>query len=85
MLFRSAASLAIGALALAPSNPSILYVGTGEANLGADCFFGVGLYRIDNADGNPVLNGPFNPTPLTDVIGAKTFTGRSISKILVEL
>ncbi|MFI5371949.1 MAG: WD40/YVTN/BNR-like repeat-containing protein, partial [Candidatus Eisenbacteria bacterium] len=83
-IFDSAASLAIGALALAPTDPTILYVGTGEANLSADSFFGVGLYRIDNADTAPVLNGPFNPTPTGDVIGAKTFTGRSISKILVD-
>src|SRR5580765_7766947 len=31
-IFDTAQSLAIGALALAPSNPTILYVGTGEAN-----------------------------------------------------
>ncbi|MEO5989133.1 MAG: hypothetical protein ABIU54_04200, partial [Candidatus Eisenbacteria bacterium] len=83
-LMDNASSLAIGALALAPTNPSILYVGTGEMNLSADSFFGVGLYRIDNADTSPVLNGPFNPTPTGDVIGTKTFTGRSISKILVD-
>lgn len=83
-LMDNAASLAIGALALAPSNPSILYVGTGEMNLSADSFFGVGLYRIDNADTSPTLVGPFNPTPTGDVIGAKTFTGRGISKILVD-
>src|SRR5205085_4722694 len=58
--------------------------GTGEANQSADSFFGVGLYRIDNADTAPVLNGPFNPTPTTDIIGAKTFTGRAISRILVD-
>lgn len=83
-IFDSAASLAIGSLALAPTNPSILYVGTGEANLSADSYFGVGLYRIDSADTAPVLNGPFNPVPTTDVIGAHTFTGRSISQILVD-
>ncbi|MFN8586625.1 MAG: hypothetical protein U0704_02400 [Candidatus Eisenbacteria bacterium] len=83
-IFDNAASLAIGSLALAPSDPSILYVGTGEANGSADSFFGVGLYRIDDAAGAAILNGPFNPTPTTDIIGAKTFTGRSISKILVD-
>jgi hypothetical protein len=83
-IFDGAASLAIGALALAPSDPTILYVGTGEANLSADSFFGVGLYRIDDAPGLATLAGPFNPTPTTDVIGAQTFTGRSISKILVD-
>lgn len=83
-LMDNAASLAIGALALAPSNPSILYVGTGEANFSADSFFGVGMYRIDNANTSPTLVGPFNPTPTTDIIGAKTFTGRAISQILVD-
>jgi hypothetical protein len=83
-IFDGAASLAVGALALAPSDPTILYVGTGEPNFAGDCYFGVGLYRIDNADTAPVLNGPFNPIPTTDVMGAHTFTGRAISKILVE-
>ena len=83
-LMDNAQSLAIGALALAPSDRTILYVGTGEMNLSADSFFGVGMYRIDNANTSPTLVGPFNPTPTTDVIGAKTFTGRSISKILVD-
>ncbi len=83
-IFDNAASLAIGALALAPSDPTILYVGTGEPNLSADSFFGVGLYRVDNADTAPTLVGPINPTPTNDVLGAKTFTGRSISAILVD-
>ncbi|HKQ58561.1 MAG TPA: T9SS type A sorting domain-containing protein [Candidatus Eisenbacteria bacterium] len=81
-IFDDAASLAIGALALAPSDPGILYVGTGEGNGSCDSFFGVGLYRIDAADTAPVLNGPFNPTPING--GAKTFTGRAISRILVD-
>src|SRR5262249_5900408 len=54
-IFDQAASLAIGALALAPSDPTILYVGTGEPNFSCDSFFGVGLYRINNADTAPVL------------------------------
>ena len=83
-LFDQQATLAIGALALAPSDRSILYVGTGEANGSADSYFGLGMYRIDQANGTPVVNGPFNPTPTTDVMGAKTFTGRSIGRILVD-
>ena len=46
-IFDNAQSLAIGALALAPSNPTTLYVGTGEFNACGDCFFGAGLYRIE--------------------------------------
>lgn len=83
-LFDQQATLAIGCLALAPSDRSILYVGTGEANGSADCYFGLGLYRIDAVNTSPVVSGPFNPIPTTDVIGAPTFTGRSISKILVD-
>ncbi|GAC1396534.1 MAG: hypothetical protein NVSMB56_11290 [Pyrinomonadaceae bacterium] len=94
-IFDNAQSLAIGALAIAPSNHSILYIGTGESNRCGDCFFGVGLYRIDNADTttgavadlvgpiNPsfsyVSNGAGNPTITTTVFG-----GRSISQIVVN-
>jgi Secretion system C-terminal sorting domain len=75
-IFDNAQSLAIGALALAPSSPTTLYVGTGEAALSQDSHFGVGLYRIDNADVSPTLVGPVNPGGI--------FTFRSISKILVH-
>jgi photosystem II stability/assembly factor-like uncharacterized protein len=37
--------LNVGALAIDPVNPDILYCGTGEANLSADSYGGVGLYR----------------------------------------
>src|SRR5438874_5371761 len=60
-IFDNAQSQAIGALALAPSNPTILYVGTGEFNGCGSCFFGVGLYRIDNADTTASLSDPINP------------------------
>jgi photosystem II stability/assembly factor-like uncharacterized protein len=83
-IFDSAASLAIGALALAPSNPEILYVGTGEPNLSADSFFGVGLYRIDNASTTANISGPFDPPVTTGIPGTNAFTGRAISEILVH-
>lgn len=40
--------LNVGALAIHPTNPKILYCGTGEANLSADSYAGVGLYRTLN-------------------------------------
>jgi photosystem II stability/assembly factor-like uncharacterized protein len=83
-IFDSADSLAIGALALAPSNPEILYVGTGEPSGSADSFFGVGLYRIDNASTAANLVGPINPLVTTGVAGTTAFTGRAISEILVH-
>lgn len=93
-IFDTAQSLAIGALALAPSNPHTLYVGTGEPNQSGDSFFGVGLYRVDNVDSTTsatplTLVGPINPTfTFTNTAGARVttnvFTGRAISKILVH-
>jgi photosystem II stability/assembly factor-like uncharacterized protein len=38
----------IGALALAPSNPSILYVGSGEADMRSDIAQGNGMYKSSN-------------------------------------
>src|SRR5262249_47220043 len=56
----TAQSRAIGSLAIPPSDHTILYVGTGEGNLSGDSYAGVGLYRIDGANGaTPVLHGPF--------------------------
>lgn len=46
--WRTGAPLEIGALAIDPSNSSILYCGTGEADLSADSYPGDGLYRSSN-------------------------------------
>jgi hypothetical protein len=83
-IFDTAQSLAIGALAVAPSSPSTLYVGTGEFNSCGDCFFGVGLYRIDNADTSATLVGPINPSQTIGSLTYNVFNGRSITKILVH-
>jgi len=83
-IFDNAQTMAIGALALAPSNPSILYVGTGEFNGCGDCFFGVGLYRIDSADTTATLTGPINPSETIGNLTYNVFNGRGITKILVH-
>src|SRR5260370_36152620 len=59
-IFDSAQSLEIGALALDTAKGS-LYVGTGEPGGAIDSFGGVGLYRIDHVNTNPVLVGPVTP------------------------
>lgn len=41
--------LNIGALAMDANNPDIIYCGTGEANLSADSYPGVGLYKSKDA------------------------------------
>ncbi|MHC5028566.1 MAG: WD40/YVTN/BNR-like repeat-containing protein, partial [Planctomycetota bacterium] len=49
-VFDREASTAIGAIAVAPSNPDILWVGTGESNIFRSSYTGVGVYRsTDNA------------------------------------
>ena len=77
----NALSLAIGSVAIAPSQPDTVYVGTGEAGFSADSFFGVGIYRIDNAStANPIISGPLNK----DASNNDVFTGRSIGRIIVD-
>ena len=49
-VFEKEASTAIGAVAVAPSNPDIVWVGTGESNIFRSSYTGVGVYRsTDNA------------------------------------
>lgn len=79
-LMDNAMSLAIGAIAIAPSQPETIYVGTGEHNFSSDSFFGVGVYRIDNASTAAALTGPLNK----DGSNADVFTGRGISRIIVH-
>ena len=47
-LWRDHDSLNIGALAIDPKNPVVIYCGTGEANLSVDSYAGVGIYRTRN-------------------------------------
>ena len=44
--------LSIGALALDPTNASVLYVGTGEANAATDNYDGAGLFKSADAGGS---------------------------------
>lgn len=75
-----AQSLAIGSIAIAPSNPEIVYVGTGEQSFSSDSFFGVGVYRINNASTTADISGPFN----RDGSNADIMTGRSVAEICVH-
>ena len=80
-LMDNALSLAIGAVAISPSDPTTVWVGTGEAGLcGSGCFIGVGLYKITNADTNPVLSGPYNKNSASSDV----FTGRAVSRIVAH-
>lgn len=88
-IFDTGASSAVGAVALAPSNPTILYIGTGEANGSGDSYAGVGMYRVDNCDTTATLVGPINPVrnynnASSVAVSAPVFQGRSISSIIVH-
>jgi photosystem II stability/assembly factor-like uncharacterized protein len=49
-VFDNEASTSIGALAVAPSNPDVVWVGTGESNIFRSSYTGVGVYKsTDNA------------------------------------
>ncbi len=48
-VFDTQPTLAIGGIAIDPSDPSRVYVGTGEANTNADAFYGDGMYATDDA------------------------------------
>jgi uncharacterized repeat protein (TIGR01451 family) len=66
------ASLAIGAIALAPSNENIVYVGTGEGALSGDSYFGNGVLK--SVDGGQTFNH----------VSGDYFQQVSISKIAVD-
>jgi|GEM_PF-966687 len=66
-------SLAIGAIALAPSNEDVVYVGTGEGALSGDSYFGNGVLKSTNAGAT-----------FAKISAAGYFTNVSISKIVVD-
>jgi photosystem II stability/assembly factor-like uncharacterized protein len=61
--------LNVGALAIDPVNPDILYCGTGEANLSADSYGGVGLYRTTDGGATWQLHAASEKTALPRRIG----------------
>ena len=62
-------TLSMGAVAIARSNPLVIYAGTGEANNGADSNFGRGILVSTNGGGSFTLNtgpgGVFNTDRMT--------------------
>ena len=48
-IFDSQAIASIGAIAAAPSDPKIIYVGSGEADMRSDISYGDGMYKSVDA------------------------------------
>ena len=48
-IFDAQSIASIGAIAVAPSNPNIIYVGTGEADMRSDISYGDGMYKSMDA------------------------------------
>ena len=69
-LWEQQESLAIGALALNPDDPKMLYAATGEANSSADSYPGVGLYRSTDAGKTWSLWADRRTTSIPSRIGA---------------
>ncbi len=65
-------SLAIGDLALDPTNPEIVYAGTGEPSTGGNNYYGAGLLKSTDGGKNWTL------------LGADRFGGTGIAKIIVD-
>ncbi|HEX6198768.1 MAG TPA: DUF4198 domain-containing protein [Thermoanaerobaculia bacterium] len=62
---------AIGALALDPHDPDVIYAGSGEGHNAYHSYYGLGLFRSE--DGGRTW----------ETLGEETFSGRAISKIVV--
>jgi photosystem II stability/assembly factor-like uncharacterized protein len=68
----------MGAIALAPSDPSVVYAGMGEANNAGDNFYGRGVLKSTDGGANWTLEGQF------DEFGFPLFDRSTISKIVVS-
>ncbi len=74
-------SLAVGALAIDPTNPQVIFVGTGEAHFSGDSYYGAGLLKSVNGGQTWTrIAGPaFN-----DQTPANAFINATFSKIVVN-
>jgi len=68
-LWHKEPTLNIGALAIDPGNSSTIYCGTGEANLSADSYPGVGVYRSLDGGETWQLLAPADSTGIPTRIG----------------
>jgi len=58
----------VGAITIAPSDPNVIYVGTGESQLREDLTFGTGMYRSTDAGQTWQSLGLSDAQQITDII-----------------
>jgi hypothetical protein len=68
----AAATLAVGAVTLQPTNSSVILVGTGEPNSALDSYYGMGILRS--------TNGGASWTLIPSATGGQSFKGMGVSK-----
>ncbi|MBX9841010.1 MAG: hypothetical protein K2Z80_04285 [Xanthobacteraceae bacterium] len=69
-LWHNQPTLNIGSVAVDPQNPSIVYCGTGEANLSADSYPGVGVFRSTDGGDTWQILAPADTAGIPTRIGA---------------
>ena len=58
----------VGAMAIAPSDANVIYVGTGESQLREDLTFGTGIYRTTDAGATWTRLGLFDSHQIADIV-----------------
>jgi photosystem II stability/assembly factor-like uncharacterized protein len=58
----------VGAMAIAPSDPNVIYVGTGESQLREDLTFGTGIYRSTDAGSTWTRLGLLDSHQIADIV-----------------
>jgi autotransporter-associated beta strand protein len=75
-----AQTLFSGAIAVAPSNPQVLYLGTGEADNSIDSYYGEGVFQsTDSGKTWTVLENTVGPN-----LGFNPLRGLAISRVVVD-
>ncbi len=75
-LFDNNAPMFSGAIAVAPSNPRVVYFGTGAPNFFNDSFYGTGVYKSTDSGRTWTL--------LTNPDGSNPLVGQAVTRIVVD-
>lgn len=74
-------SQAIGSIAIDPTNPNIIYIGSGEGNRSGDSYYGAGLYKTTDGGATwRVITGPTS----TIVPNKPVFVNAAIPRIAID-